>query len=161
KKASPNLSSQAAIWKMLFSRGGAQTDGHEQGKTAQACHASQARCPDRGWYAGQLRLAKQARAANPSRSWRGAGAPRCERSGRHRNYPHLDLHLFQHGRNEGVGRGQEQSLHLHALRESNAERGGKENCGARRRGGRGRSEEHTSELQSRGQLVCRLLLEKK
>src|SRR5690625_804318 len=26
---------------------------------------------------------------------------------------------------------------------------------------RGRSEEHTSELQSRGQLVCRLLLEKK
>src|SRR5207253_9530909 len=26
--------------------------------------------------------------------------------------------------------------------------------------GRGRSEEHTSELQSRGQLVCRLLLEK-
>src|SRR5439155_5111524 len=31
---------------------------------------------------------------------------------------------------------------------------------ARRRGGR-RSEEHTSELQSRGHLVCRLLLEKK
>src|SRR5437870_9845593 len=32
-----------------------------------------------------------------------------------------------------------------------------------RRGGRGalRSEEHTSELQSRGHLVCRLLLEKK
>src|SRR5207253_10968849 len=28
-------------------------------------------------------------------------------------------------------------------------------------GARGRSEEHTSELQSRGQLVCRLLLEKK
>src|SRR5439155_21182867 len=28
-------------------------------------------------------------------------------------------------------------------------------------GGRGRSEEHTSELQSRGHLVCRLLLEKK
>src|SRR5215510_15249738 len=28
-------------------------------------------------------------------------------------------------------------------------------------GGPGRSEEHTSELQSRGQLVCRLLLEKK
>src|SRR3712207_7387843 len=32
---------------------------------------------------------------------------------------------------------------------------------ARRRGGRGRSEEHTSELQSRQYLVCRLLLEKK
>src|SRR5690625_6123048 len=30
-----------------------------------------------------------------------------------------------------------------------------------RRQGRGRSEEHTSELQSRGHLVCRLLLEKK
>src|SRR2546421_4442030 len=28
-------------------------------------------------------------------------------------------------------------------------------------GGRGRSEEHTSELQSRSDLVCRLLLEKK
>src|SRR5690606_41403357 len=33
--------------------------------------------------------------------------------------------------------------------------------GARRRGGRFRSEEHTSELQSRENLVCRLLLEKK
>src|SRR5690625_7035213 len=36
--------------------------------------------------------------------------------------------------------------------------------GRRRRGGgrrAGRSEEHTSELQSRGHLVCRLLLEKK
>src|SRR5437870_8324519 len=30
-----------------------------------------------------------------------------------------------------------------------------------REGGEPRSEEHTSELQSRGQLVCRLLLEKK
>src|SRR5690625_6134442 len=32
---------------------------------------------------------------------------------------------------------------------------------ARLRRGQGRSEEHTSELQSRGHLVCRLLLEKK
>src|SRR3712207_8272867 len=32
---------------------------------------------------------------------------------------------------------------------------------ARRRGGAARSEEHTSELQSRQYLVCRLLLEKK
>src|SRR2546422_6691502 len=32
---------------------------------------------------------------------------------------------------------------------------------ARRAGGAGRSEEHTSELQSRLHLVCRLLLEKK
>src|SRR3712207_7364027 len=33
--------------------------------------------------------------------------------------------------------------------------------GARRRGATARSEEHTSELQSRQYLVCRLLLEKK
>src|SRR5439155_3896327 len=46
--------------------------------------------------------------------------------------------------------------------------GGGRRGGARRRGGGGRaprharrSEEHTSELQSRGHLVCRLLLEKK
>src|SRR5439155_27354457 len=32
---------------------------------------------------------------------------------------------------------------------------------AQRTGAAGRSEEHTSELQSRGHLVCRLLLEKK
>src|SRR5439155_7165943 len=32
---------------------------------------------------------------------------------------------------------------------------------SRRSGSPGRSEEHTSELQSRGHLVCRLLLEKK
>src|SRR5215510_16250621 len=34
-------------------------------------------------------------------------------------------------------------------------------CCARSRGSGDRSEEHTSELQSRGHLVCRLLLEKK
>src|SRR3712207_8462944 len=34
-------------------------------------------------------------------------------------------------------------------------------CAAARRRGRRRSEEHTSELQSRQYLVCRLLLEKK
>src|SRR2546428_5075573 len=45
---------------------------------------------------------------------------------------------------------------------------GRERVGERRRSGRGagavhphRSEEHTSELQSRSDLVCRLLLEKK
>ena len=32
---------------------------------------------------------------------------------------------------------------------------------AQHRGGKGRSEEHTSELQSQAYLVCRLLLEKK
>src|SRR5207302_10371694 len=45
-------------------------------------------------------------------------------------------------------------------------RGGRHRRGVRRpnriqRGGRTRSEEHTSELQSRENLVCRLLLEKK
>src|SRR5690625_6488031 len=44
---------------------------------------------------------------------------------------------------EGVGGIVEHGLRLEAVRE------------------RGRSEEHTSELQSRGHLVCRLLLEKK
>src|SRR5207249_9801836 len=42
--------------------------------------------------------------------------------------------------------------------------GGRKSTGPRRRPGqgrRGRSEEHTSELQSRFDLVCRLLLEKK
>src|SRR5438874_7224715 len=34
-------------------------------------------------------------------------------------------------------------------------------CPGARRGAEGRSEEHTSELQSRRDLVCRLLLEKK
>src|SRR5688572_32218234 len=34
-------------------------------------------------------------------------------------------------------------------------------CALRRGGGRKRSEEHTSELQSQSNLVCRLLLEKK
>src|SRR3712207_8299563 len=40
-------------------------------------------------------------------------------------------------------------------------RGGDRDRGARRRGGLRRSEEHTSELQSRPYLGCRLLLEKK
>src|SRR5690625_6920017 len=38
---------------------------------------------------------------------------------------------------------------------------GRPPAGAPRAGGAARSEEHTSELQSRGHLVCRLLLEKK
>src|SRR5690349_22103230 len=40
-------------------------------------------------------------------------------------------------------------------------RGGRFGSAGRRRTGCGRSEEHTSELQSRRDLVCRLLLEKK
>src|SRR3712207_7671013 len=38
---------------------------------------------------------------------------------------------------------------------------GAADCGSRRERATGRSEEHTSELQSRQYLVCRLLLEKK
>src|SRR5207253_6806171 len=37
---------------------------------------------------------------------------------------------------------------------------GMQNCAAASKDRRARSEEHTSELQSRGHLVCRLLLEK-
>src|SRR5206468_10452716 len=52
---------------------------------------------------------------------------------------------------------------LHGRRRQLAERGGVERGQALLRGGArgGRSEEHTSELQSRSDLVCRLLLEKK
>src|SRR3712207_7984734 len=47
-----------------------------------------------------------------------------------------------------------------SLRYGYAPAGGREN-GKEAAHGRGRSEEHTSELQSRQYLVCRLLLEKK
>src|SRR3712207_7843021 len=51
---------------------------------------------------------------------------------------------------------------LHGVRRPrSAPRGGPGGGGAREHGRRGRSEEHTSELQSRQYLVCRLLLEKK
>src|SRR5207249_11824356 len=56
------------------------------------------------------------------------------------------------------GRGDRQRLHRHARREAPPD--GREGD-ARRREARPRSEEHTSELQSRFDLVCRLLLEKK
>src|SRR2546430_5913506 len=49
-------------------------------------------------------------------------------------------------------------------KESGSGRGKKENRSASKKGGRiggHRSEEHTSELQSQSNLVCRLLLEKK
>src|SRR5690625_5815209 len=58
---------------------------------------------------------------------------------------------------EGAGsNGLAQSCHLHAQAV-----GCTGALCARRRVADRRSEEHTSELQSRGQLVCRLLLEKK
>src|SRR3712207_8723738 len=62
-----------------------------------------------------------------------------------------------HGRNTAAGRGDVQQRDAVALtvRRSNGRRSRK------KRPLPGRSEEHTSELQSRQYLVCRLLLEKK
>src|SRR3712207_6886716 len=63
-------------------------------------------------------------------------------------------------RREGVGRDED----LVARAQAEGEHGQVERSRARRHGERvrnGRSEEHTSELQSRQYLVCRLLLEKK
>src|SRR5439155_7587651 len=51
--------------------------------------------------------------------------------------------------------------HLHLLGRSRCERSQSRLDGRRETRLRSRSEEHTSELQSRGHLVCRLLLEKK
>src|SRR2546430_12148940 len=47
---------------------------------------------------------------------------------------------------------------IHGLCQFDGRSDGYRRCG---RNGRGRSEEHTSELQSQSNLVCRLLLEKK
>src|SRR5207253_10420023 len=76
------------------------------------------------------------------RSGRGASA-RAVRAGAHRSRAHLLVLLSVH----------ELCLHLVLLRPARAEGG--------EQGEDTRSEEHTSELQSRGHLVCRLLLEKK
>src|SRR2546427_5087324 len=50
---------------------------------------------------------------------------------------------------------------FHRIRSEQGERGAGRRFRAHRRGGGWRSEEHTSELQSQSNLVCRLLLEKK
>src|SRR3712207_7841059 len=60
---------------------------------------------------------------------------------------------------DGVGRAQREVAHADAaVRQRVAQRDGRDDD---RLGVLGRSEEHTSELQSRQYLVCRLLLEKK
>src|SRR5438093_6822413 len=56
-----------------------------------------------------------------------------------------------------VGHGPATERHLHDEGQQRPERAGETN----ERGGADRSEEHTSELQSLTNLVCRLLLEKK
>src|SRR3712207_7767376 len=58
-----------------------------------------------------------------------------------------------------VGRAEGRGARRH--RAGTARRDGAGRSRRRRRAGRPRSEEHTSELQSRQYLVCRLLLEKK
>src|SRR3712207_7015492 len=57
----------------------------------------------------------------------------------------------------GRSPGRDRARHVH----HGARRPRPRRVGGRARSGRGRSEEHTSELQSRQYLVCRLLLEKK
>src|SRR3712207_8186814 len=69
-----------------------------------------------------------------------------------RRPPDKDLGARRHDRT--VARADDQSAHG-----EQGDRGGKQNGQAQ--GARRRSEEHTSELQSRQYLVCRLLLEKK
>src|SRR5438270_7247981 len=68
--------------------------------------------------------------------------------------PHRDLHSFPTRRSSDL-------LRAHRLADG-AATGPDAVAGLRRaRGRRSRSEEHTSELQSQSNLVCRLLLEKK
>src|SRR2546422_5950433 len=65
--------------------------------------------------------------------------------------------LFRSGEGAALG-----ALGAEAALDAERTEGGLGALGARDRGvGQGRSEEHTSELQSRLHLVCRLLLEKK
>src|SRR3712207_7944273 len=74
-------------------------------------------------------------------------------------FPYTTLFRSRHGDPRGVGRGGA------AVRGRRARRGQRPPRGRGPRGAaaprRPRSEEHTSELQSRQYLVCRLLLEKK
>src|SRR5205807_10593645 len=81
--------------------------------------------------------AELARAPDQSQSWRGGRTPRGERPGGHGDYSHVNLYVFLDRRNEGMGKGQEQGVYLHALWQSHAVRRGEENCGARGRGSRG------------------------
>src|SRR2546427_8751137 len=66
--------------------------------------------------------------------------------------PHHGIHPGRHLGEVPADAGQRSAFHRRRRRERRADHAG---CGE------GRSEEHTSELQSQSNLVCRLLLEKK
>src|SRR2546422_6668604 len=76
-------------------------------------------------------------------------------------FPYTTLFRSGHGRDRPAGRGGPVRRGAH-LRPPARRRGSRAaGSDVRGDGGRRRSEEHTSELQSRLHLVCRLLLEKK
>src|SRR5438034_6217266 len=79
-------------------------------------------------------------------------------------FPYTTLFRSSHGV-EGGGGARSRSLPPSGLAGCDLSgpdrRGSLLRAGSRRRGDRTRSEEHTSELQSHSDLVCRLLLEKK
>src|SRR5204863_10153081 len=79
---------------------------------------------------------------------------------RHREGDDLVRHLDRDARG-GLGHDQEARSGDRAQRHVLRDRAGLVPVGRRPRGRTRRSEEHTSELQSRRDLVCRLLLEKK
>src|SRR2546427_8089579 len=68
--------------------------------------------------------------------------------------------LFRSGREHLVTQVEDDAL-LQGVVEADPERGRDVLAGGREQQGGDRSEEHTSELQSQSNLVCRLLLEKK
>src|SRR5439155_26867770 len=89
--------------------------------------------------------------------------------------PHLPLHSFPTRRSSDLSRDSDSLARpgflsqrrqrlfqaASACAHGNAHRGNRQSLRSGRADRKDRSEEHTSELQSRGHLVCRLLLEKK
>src|SRR2546425_10213173 len=85
------------------------------------------------------------------------GATSCRSTSRYRSRAPGDT---RHERFEAVVRGGD-AAHPRRREQPRARLQGCRRRAVLRRAGRGRSEEHTSELQSLAYLVCRLLLEKK
>src|SRR5207302_10268437 len=113
----------------------AQAQEHKNNETNKARHADTVWTAVRPPSSGQQR-AEQARAADEGHSWRGGATPRGERPGGHGDYSHVDLYVFLDRRNEGMGRGQEQGVYLHALWQYQGVRRREEKCGAPVDGGR-------------------------